>query len=170
MAYDDIVQSRADEFRSDASFAEKRYSTYATGQNYNHGFYSGLGDIRAKILSGRLDDAQTLLDGMPPNQRNAEWFFLKAGIQHRRGWLEEAYQNYAKACEIDPTNAEYRSAYDNLSMSRNKGKRRVKDESTADASDCCCCCGDCGLCDICGTLLCMDCCFETLGCDLCSCC
>ncbi|HOO25597.1 MAG TPA: J domain-containing protein [Clostridiales bacterium] len=168
-AYDDIVQSRADEFKSDSGFTERRYSEYSTWKNHGNA-HSGLGDIRAKILSGRIDDAQTLLDGMPPNQRNAEWFFLKGSIHHRRGWLEEAYENYARACEMDPTNLEYRGAFDNLSISRNKGRKKSTDEGTTGATDCFHCYDGCDLCDICGTLLCLDCCCETMGCDLCDCC
>ena len=38
------------------------------------------------------------------------WNFLKGAVCYRRGWLDEALRYYRTACQMDPTNAEYRQA------------------------------------------------------------
>ncbi|MBQ4604253.1 MAG: J domain-containing protein, partial [Clostridia bacterium] len=58
------------------------YSSQSDGADYS--------DIRAKINSGRLEDAQVILDGIPEYRRDAQWYYLKGTIQQKRGWLEEA--------------------------------------------------------------------------------
>ncbi|HBG56339.1 MAG TPA: molecular chaperone DnaJ, partial [Ruminococcaceae bacterium] len=68
-------------------------------------------DVRELIMQGRVVDAEQILDGVPPERRNAEWFFLKGTVLYRRGWLEEAYGDLARACQMDPSNAEYRAAF-----------------------------------------------------------
>ena len=44
------------------------------------------------------------------SDHNAEWNFLKGAVCYRRGWLDEALRYYRTACQMDPTNAEYRQA------------------------------------------------------------
>src|SRR5699024_20148 len=51
---------------------------------------SGFNDVRSLIMSGRIADAEQILNGVPPERRNAEWYFLKGSVLYRRGWLEEA--------------------------------------------------------------------------------
>lgn len=58
-AYDTIINER----RSSGS----NYS-------YNSGNYS---DIRSMIQSGRISEAEQLLDGIPRQNRDAEWYYLK---------------------------------------------------------------------------------------------
>ena len=79
-AYDLIINNFGSN-HSDTSYYDNRYTSSSTGQT------SEFGDIRAKLNSGRIDDAETLLDGIPYQRRNAEWYYLKGTIQHRRGWL-----------------------------------------------------------------------------------
>ena len=45
------------------------------GQNGSSGF----NDVRSLIMSGRIADAEQILNGVPPERRNAEWYFLKGG-------------------------------------------------------------------------------------------
>ena len=120
---------------------------------------SDYSDIRRTIRAGRLDDAQTILDGIPEGRRNAEWYFLKGSVQQRKGWLEEASGNFAAACRLDPSNAEYRAAYDDMQNSRTGGYRTRRSDS-----------GRVSPCDVCTGLLCADCCCECMGGDLISCC
>lgn len=129
-------------------------------QNYRYAPpRSEFDDIRAKIQSGRIDDAQTLLDGIPPYNRNAEWYYLKGLAQNNLGWLEEALKNFQTACNMDPNNPEYRAALNNLNQSRTGGFRTRRTEN-----------GGCGTCDICSGLICADCCCECFGGDLIPCC
>ena len=120
---------------------------------------SDYSDIRRTIRAGRLDDAQTILDGIPEGRRNAEWYFLKGSVQQRKGWLEEASGNFAAACRLDPANAEYRAAYDDMQNSRTGGYRTRRSDS-----------GRVSPCDVCTGLLCADCCCECMGGDLINCC
>ena len=64
--------------------------------------------IRQLINAGSLDQADALLQGT--GARTAEYYFLAGSIAYRRGWLDEARQNYALACQMDPGNMEYRQA------------------------------------------------------------
>lgn len=149
-AYDAIILSRS------GGTAGDYYSASSSGSSY-----SDYSDIRIKIRDGRFDDAQTILDGVPQSQRNAEWHFLKGCIQQRKGWLEEATGNYAAACRMEPSNAEYRAAYDSILNSRSGGYRTERSDG-----------GKRGLsaCDVCTGLMCADCCCECMGGDLIRCC
>lgn len=132
----------------------------ASASSYNTG-KADYSDIRAKINSGRLDDAQILLDGMPEYGRDAQWYYLKGTIQQKRGWLEEAAKNFATASNLDPSNNTYKMAYNKVNNARTGGyktERREKEKS------------GCSGCDMCTGLICADCCCECFGGDLIPCC
>lgn len=140
---------------------------YSNGSNYgsysNYNYTPDYSDIRAKISSGRLDDAQTLLEGVPENARDAHWFYLKGTIQQKRGWLEEAAKNFATASNLDPSNNTYKMAYNKVSNARSGGYRTERRRSDNEKSGC-------SGCDLCTGLLCADCCCECFGGDLIPCC
>jgi DnaJ-class molecular chaperone len=106
------------------------------------------GDIRRQLHAGRFDDALTLLDGMPPHLRDAQWHYLKGCAQRGRGWLEEAERNFAQASRMAPENGEYRAARDQMREDRDGGQRGKDD------NDMCC--------KVCAGMACLDC--------LCECC
>ncbi len=138
--------------------ADYTYTDYSGTQgNYNSGGAntgaSQFADIRARMNSGRMDDAEMLLDGIPREQRSAEWFFLKGVIQQRRGWFDEAYTNLSTACQMDPQNREYAAAFNNLNNNARGGYRQTRG-------------GGCSACEICEALWCADCCCECMGGDL----
>lgn len=116
-------------------------------------------DIRNMIRANRISDAEMLLDGMPSVSRDAEWYFLKGSVLYRKGWLEDAMNNYSTACRMDPTNAEYRAAFNHMQMNRQTGGYRTVGQT-----------GGCSGCDMCSGLLCADCCCECMGGDLIRCC
>jgi tetratricopeptide (TPR) repeat protein len=60
------------------------------------------------IGAGDLQGAERLL--MEIGQKNGEWYFLYGSIAYRKGWLDEAMQNYTRAVQMDPNNMEYRQA------------------------------------------------------------
>ena len=102
---------------------------------------------RQAISYNDLEGAERLLQGAP--SRNGEWYFLMGSIAYRRGWLDEARQNYQIAVQMEPNNMEYRQA---LSMMRQGGYGYQPDMagSSCDAMDCCtalmcmnCMCGGC---------------------------
>ena len=118
--------------------------------------------IRNLISSNRLDDALRMLDQVPVDKRNAEWYFLTGSVQYKRGWLEVAYTNFSTACRMDPNNQEYRTALNQIQYSRGGynpyrtggGPRTV----------------ECNSCDGCMGLLCLDTCCECMGGDCIGCC
>lgn len=177
------------------------YDTIVLGkapQNYasdNQYYYSSTDytDIRNRINTGNYDDAQILLDGIPYNNRNAEWYYLKGLICQNKGWLEEAYSNFSTAKSMDPSNSTYASACDNADRARNGGYKSGRSkrhdgaelcaicsgaaclDSCCDCDGCCdcdscCSCDDCDFCSICSGLICADSCCECMGGDLISCC
>ena len=84
------------------------------GPNGGSGFNGG----RSYIMAGRIADAEQILNGVPPERRNAEWYFLKGSVLYRRGWLEEAKDHFSRACQMDPGNPEYSAA---LNQAMNQG-------------------------------------------------
>ena len=153
-AYDAIMNERRGQGNASGRSQYRGYTNYgnASYDTYSYGG-SQFSDIRAKINAGRIDDAETILDGIPPAQRSAEWYFLKGQIQQRRGWFDEAYKNYSSACQMDPGNREYAAAFNALNQSARGGYRETRG-------------GGCSACDICSSLLCADCCCECMGGDL----
>lgn len=151
-AYDAIIMGNG-------SSAQSSYG----GENYQYTqSASDFGDIRAKLNSGRIDDAEMLLDGVPINNRNAEWYYLKGTIQHRRGWLESAAESFRAAYEKEPSNPEYEAAYRQLNKEKSGSFRSERQQSDNSG------CSD--PCKICEGLLCADCCCECMGGDLIRCC
>lgn len=130
---------------------------YNNSNSYNQST-SQFFDVRQRINNGRIDDAETILDGIPNNMRSAEWHYLKGMIHQRRGWLNEAYRCYQTACRMDPSNSEYAAAFNSMNTNANGGYRTSRHSS------------DCDTCDICQGLICADCCCECMGGDLIPCC
>ena len=96
-------------------------TSYAGNQNSNnYGGDSQFSDVRACINSGRLDDAETILNGVPSYMVTAEWHYLKGVIHQRRGWLNEAYNCFKTACTMDPSNQEYKAAFNSLNNNVNE--------------------------------------------------
>ncbi len=122
---------------------------------------SGFNDVRNLIMAGRLADAEQLLNGVPGERRNAEWYFLKGSVLYRRGWLEEAKDHFSRACQMDPGNGEYSAA---LNQAMNQGSGMYGGYSPNMAA------GGCNSCDMCSSLICADCCCECMGGDLIPCC
>lgn len=120
-------------------------------------------DIRSRINSGKLDEAQILLDGIPEFSRDAQWYYLKGTVMQKRGWLEEAANNFSTACHLDPENKTYKSAYNRVFNNRNGGYR-VERNSRRNRND------DKGCLRCCCELICADACCECMGGDLIPCC
>lgn len=162
-AYDTIVMNFGNKNRKSNYSGEGTHYTYNSAASAGAGT-SEFGDIRAKLNSGRIDDAEMLLDGIPHQRRNAEWFYLKGSIQHRRGWLESAAESFERAHSMEPQNPEYEAAFKQLNREKKGAYRQSRNANTG--GGCCSCDG----CDICSALCCADCCCECMGGDLCGCC
>lgn len=176
-AYKELARKYGDDIAAGSQSAQKKMeeldSAYDSiimnfSSSYSGGCsYAGVADfadIRDKIRSGRLDDAEIILDGMPDTVRSAEWYYLKGTVQQKRGWLEEAAKNFGAACGMDPSNSTYAAAYDNINSARAGGYRTARKSGRSRRDS------DCGFCDLCSGLLCVDCCCECMGGDLIPCC
>lgn len=152
-AYDTILNT----LRGTTSYSSN--NSYSQQSNYNNN--SQFSDVRQQINSGRIEDAEMILDGIHPSARNAEWHYLKGVIHQRRGWLNEAYRSYQTACSMDPQNREYAAAFNSMNNNANGGYRTTRRQNNSN---------DCDGCDICSGLLCADCCCECCGGDLIPCC
>lgn len=91
------------------------------GYQYQSSYQSSSGNasyaqVRQNINQGNLDYAEQLLN--QTGAKTGEYYFLMGAIAYRRGWLDEARQNYQLACQMEPGNPEYRQA---LGMMQNGG-------------------------------------------------
>ena len=148
-AYDTIINER----RTSGSY-------YNNGSNSSVNYY----DVRRLIQIGDVTKADNMLSNVPMNERNAEWYFLKGSVCYKRGWLNEAYQNFTTAVNMQPQNMEYRSALNQMEQQRNgymAGNPMGMNANRSDADRMCNCCSN---------LICADCCCECMGGDLIPCC
>ena len=171
-AYDTITKQRKASQSSAGSYqqsygSQRSSSTYQYGQSYGQSGQSSaqFADIRRLIMQRRIVEAEELLDGVPVAGRSAEWYFLKGNILYNKGWLDEAYRYFTKACQLEPTNREYQNAMQQIAWQRGSGRPtgygyggHVTRSAGMDA------------CDVFNTLICADCCCECMGGDLIGCC
>lgn len=158
-AYDTIVSQRRNGGNAGNPGAAGGYPGYGYG---GYRANSSFSDVRNLIMTGRFADAEQILNGVPMDGRNAEWYFLKGSVLYKRGWLEEASNHFSRACQMDPTNPEYRAAMNQILNQRN-GRYGGYNPNMQGA-------GGCNSCDVCSSLICADCCCECMGGDLISCC
>ncbi|MEG1687130.1 MAG: J domain-containing protein [Angelakisella sp.] len=126
--------------------------TGSVGSTSGYSGSSQFSDIRGMINNGRPAEAEELLDGVPGDRRDAEWYFLKGTIAYSRGWIDSALQNFTTACQKNPANQEYRAALNRLSYQRQSGYsqtgRYAGGAPMGGGSSCC---------DLCATIYCANC-------------
>lgn len=108
-AYDTILKSRR---------GRKNTGGSSWGGVSGYGSNSDFNDVRSFIMAGRVADAEQILDGVPAEGRNAEWYFLKGTVLYKRGWMDEAYNDFSRACQLDPGNAEYSAVFNQVTNQR----------------------------------------------------
>lgn len=151
-AYDAIIATRKSGRRKGAN------------EPFNSSAASSFPEVRSLINQGRLDHAQEVLDGVPIQSRDAEWYFLNGTVLYRRGWFDQANTSFNNAVRMDPSNQEYRAALDRAQrQSRQHYNNPYRSYGGGTA-------GGCSGCDICSSLICADCCCECMGGDLIGCC
>lgn len=131
-----------------------------TSSGYNTSGTTSFPEVRSLIDQGRLEQAQEVLDGVPPQSRDAEWYFLNGTVLYRRGWFDQAFTSFATACRMDPSNVEYRNA---LNRAQNQSGQQFNPYRTYGSGT-----GMSG-CDCCQSLICADCCCELCGGNLIPC-
>lgn len=142
-AYDAITKLRSS--GGGYSSAGGYQSAYQQAQSGDPAFAR----VRTLINGNNLDQAEQLLRGI--NTRTAEWYFLAGSVAYRRGWLDEARQNYQIAVNMEPNNMEYRQAFSMMQQGGYAYRPAGYGNGGMDAMDCCttmmclnCLCGGCG--------------------------
>ncbi|HKM32702.1 MAG TPA: J domain-containing protein [Oscillospiraceae bacterium] len=158
-AYDEITRTRK---ASRGANASNSYGGTSGGYSGSSSYYS----IRILIQNRQLEQADAQLEQVPEIQRDAEWYFLKGSVCYSRGWINEAYQYFSRAYQLNPSNPEYASAFKQMSSRRagNMAGNPYGGYRTTHTG------GGCSGCDMCTGLLCADCCCECMGGDLIACC
>ena len=133
-AYDMITKQRSGGYHQTSSAGysyqggyQQQYSSASTNPAY--------AKIRSLINAGDLQTAERLL--MEIAQKNGEWYFLSGSIAYRKGWLDEAMQNYSRAVQMEPNNLEYRQALAMCQRGGNAYRPYGYTTGNIDACDCC---------------------------------
>lgn len=136
-AYDMIMNERSGKTSAGSSqsyggqtYGQQGYQQQRTYTGANAALYS---QVRQAINQGNLGMAEALLQRAAG--RDAEWFFLTGTVYYRKGWYDEAARAYTQACQMDPSNLEYRTALNNLNLSGGYGGYRPMQETSM--CDCC---------------------------------
>lgn len=108
--------------------------------------------VRVLINQGEIREAERLLYSLPERVHNAEWFFLMGCVLLKKGYYVDAQKMFERACAMDPYNAEYRAAKEQLQSQASQygGGYRTADSSATVCSGCDCCMGLCCLDFCCG--------------------
>lgn len=145
-AYDAITKARSG---SSGGYQSSQSGGYQSGyQSYGSNAYSGANSgyaqVRAYINANQLDAAESMLNTAA--NRDAEWYYLKGSIAYRRGWLDEARQNYQTAVAMVPNNYEYQNALRTVQGGYTPYRQANYQNNSMDTA-----------CELCNTLLCLNC-------------
>lgn len=135
-AYDEILKQRTN--------SNGNYQNSYTSGNYQTS--SQFSQIRVMINNGDINGAESLLNAVKKDERNAEWYFLKGCVLTRRGYFFDAIKFIDKACSMDPGNQEYKMMRDNLRSQSHQYGNQPQGNA-----------GGCNMCDVCSALICLDC-------------
>ena len=166
-AYDTITKQRKAAQNHSSAYSQQTYRSSSGSYQYGQSSRgtAQFADIRRLIMQRRIVEAEELLDGTPAASRNGEWYFLKGSILYNKGWLDEAYRYFTKACQLEPNNREFQNALNQIQWQRGSGRPAGYGyggyATRSYGAD---------VCDIFNTLICADCCCECLGGDLIGCC
>lgn len=129
-AYDAITKQRSGGYSGPSS------RSYDSGYQRSYASSDPLySRVRNLINAGDLSQAEQLLYGAP--QKDGEWYFLSGSIAYRKGWMDEAMQNYTLAVQMEPGNMEYRQALALMQRGTMGGYRPAGYGTGMDTLDCC---------------------------------
>ena len=134
-AYDAIVKSR-----TQGGYQSQSAGGYGGGRTTSQGGsrYQNptLIQVRQLIAQNNLAEAERILRSTPAN--NAEWYYLMGSIAYRKGWMDDARQNFWTACNMDPSNMEYRQAMNAMGMQAQRGAYGGGDDIANLCTNLCC--------------------------------
>lgn len=155
-AYDMITNKKANgnQYGGGYSPGNGQYGGYGGG----YGQYGGYGNadystisfdtVRRLIAARRMYEAESMLNSLP---HNAEWYYLMGLVYINKGWYNQGAEYLKKAVQMDPSNAEYRAAVNNMNNNGQSYKNVVFDTKSTPCGICTplcaswclfrCCCG-----------------------------
>jgi len=139
-------------------------SSYSGSQSAGAGGGQGGGNasfrqIRLYINSGNIAAAEQMLESI--SEKSAEWFYLRGLIFMKKGWYNEAVMNVRQACNMDPSNYEYRDALNRMNNNNNMYRGNAQNRGYGAGPS---------FCDMCMCAWCTDSMCECCGGDLIGCC
>lgn len=158
-------------YREANEILRSRYNVAYTGNN--------LIDAENAIKAGNPEEAQNILDNC--QERTGQWHYLQSVLFYKKNWTSDALKQLEFACALEPNNAKYAEAKQNMinkmnegnakqstSYYRNNNSDNTQRSYSREAGNT----GHRGVsaCDCCSSLICADCCCECMGGDLISCC
>ncbi len=147
-AYDQIQKERAS-----GSSGSGRYGSSSSSSSYSSSS-SEYNEVRYKINNRDFAGAETILNRVSLEKRNAEWNFLMGCLCFNKGNVFDAQKYINQAVYMDPNNAEYRAMQSRISTNgsySNPYARSYNGNSFGTGN------GQCDMCDICSVLICLDC-------------
>ena len=157
----DLASEKLKEINEAYDMIQKGYTKSSSGSSYSGSADSAsqFNAVRQYINMRRFIEAENILDSM--NVRTAQWHYLKGCVALGRGWYAQARQYFQTACNMEPSNMEYRNALNSMGQSNAEYRTYGGNRGYGGGMD---------TCDCCSTLICTDCLCECLGGDLISCC
>ena len=83
--------------------------SYTSGSNSK---YSSHYSVREALDRNQLSRAEQLLNS--DGHRDAEWYFLAGILSYKKGYYDDAMGKVMYAINMDPNNAEYKAAYQQI--------------------------------------------------------
>lgn len=173
-AYEEIQKMRKSGSQSSGnSYGSSSYNSYNNSYD-SYGSYNSYGSssssssgtnysrVRQNINARNFAAAYSELNSVAHADRGAEWHFLMGCTLMGMGRIFDARAHLERACQMDPSNSEYRAARDqaaNVTFSSQSWNGQPVQGARG-----------CSTCDVCTSLICADCLCECCGGDLISCC
>ena len=96
--------------------------------------------VRNLLNANDPDGAEALLKAQPELETDPELIYLRGMVAWKRGWLDEATEHLEQAAGLEPQNAEYKSAVEQIKQ----GLPRFRDWDKAKKTNGKRVCGACG--------------------------
>lgn len=154
-AYDKIQA-----MRSGKSYGSSSYGSYGSAAYGDKNAYEAMkSNARSYLNMGNILAAITLLQNIPDGYRDAEWHFIMGHVYFRMNNVGRASREFSIAHSLDPSNEEYRSAFEKVN-SRSSGYEDYTggEQYTTTNLGCSCC-------DLCTCMCCLNSLFDCMrGC------
>lgn len=146
-AYEYLTKNKGNSSQSDysRSGASNGYSSSSSNSNFQR--------VRVFISQNNISEAEILLNSI--NDKSAEWNFLNGVIAQKKGWYNQAITSFNQAVSMDPSNFEYRQAFNSMSNANKNYTSNVYNRGYGS--------GNTDICQMCQCLMCTDCCCESMG-------